>query len=176
MSDRDAQILGVLVASYGSIDDADVDLKAVRATYRQSGASCHLDAAVVSTSEKGRVRIEKTYQEARRHDALRGLGFGLAAGLVAAAFPAIGIAAAIGAGARGAAIGALVSHVQTGIPCEHLRQIGDLLEVSPAALIVVYDRSLADQVAMSIRAVNRMVSRIADLKAEQFGDGRQSHV
>ena len=62
----DTRTLDVLVASYGNVDDADVDLRAVRDIHRKFGAARHLDAAVVSTSEKGRVRIEKTYEEIRR--------------------------------------------------------------------------------------------------------------
>src|SRR6185295_11454344 len=105
------RLLDVLVATYDNLGDAEADLKAVRALYQTLGTSYNFDAAVISKDDRGRVAIDKTYEAGKRHDALKGLGFGIAAGVVAAAFPPIGIALALGAGGiGGAAIGAIVGH------------------------------------------------------------------
>ena len=171
MSKNDTQLLEVLVASYGSVGDAEADLKRVRELYKELGTSHNFDAAVISKTKNGRVKIDKTFEAGKRHEALKGLGFGMAAGLVAALFPPVGIGAAVAAGgAGGAAIGALVGHIQSGIPRGDLKAFADLLDPSEAALIVVYETKLADQVAKNIKAVKHLARRMADLKADQIAD------
>jgi uncharacterized membrane protein len=133
-------LLDVLVATYDNVGDAEADLKRVREIYKGLGTSDNFDAAVISKNKRGRVKIDKTYEAGRRHDALKGLGFGLAAGLAAAIFPPVGIGAALAAGgAGGAAIGALVGHVQSGFSRGDLKALADLLDPRNA-LIVVYER------------------------------------
>src|SRR5262245_17485024 len=98
MSKTDAQLLDVLVATYDNVDGADADLKRIREIYKELGTSHNFDAAVISKTKKGKVKIDKTYEAGKRHEALKGLGFGLAAGLAAAVFPPVGIGAALAAG------------------------------------------------------------------------------
>jgi uncharacterized membrane protein len=171
MADKDARLLDVLVATYADVGAAEADLKAVRQLYDKLGTSHNFDAAVISKNKKGKVKIDKTYEAGTRHASLKGLGFGLAAGLAAAIFPPVGIGAALAAGgAGGAAIGALVGHVQTGIPREDLKAIADLLDPAEAALIVVYETNLADQVEKNIKAVNHVVSEVTDLTADAIAE------
>lgn len=171
MPEKDTRLLDVLVATYNNVGDAQVDLKAVQALYQALGTSYNFDAAVISKNEKGKVRIEQTFEAGKRHEALKGAGFGLAAGLVAAIFPPVGIAAALAAGGvGGAAIGALVGHVQTGIPRDNLKKIGEELDTSTAALIVVYETSLTDQLKRNIKAANHVVGRLVDLKTDQLAE------
>jgi len=168
---KDARLLDVLVATYPSVDEAKADLEAVRELYDNLGTSYNFDAAVISKDKNGKAKIDKSYEAGTRHNSLKGLGFGLAAGLAAAIFPPVGIGAALAAGGvGGAAIGAIVGHVQTGIPRGDLKEIADLLEPAQAALIVVYEASLADQMAKNIKAVNHIVSPMLDLKADQIAD------
>ena len=177
MSSKDAQLVDVLVATYDDVADAESDLKRVREIYKELGTSHNFDAAVISKNKRGKVKIGKTYEAGKRHDALKGLGFGLAAGLAAAIFRPVGIEAALAAGgAGGAAIGALVGHVQTGIPRADLKAFADLLDPSEAALIVVYETKLADQVKKNIKAVKKFTRQMADLKADEIADEiRQAH-
>jgi len=171
MSNPSAQLLDVLVATYNKVGDAETDLKRIREVYKGLGTSHNFDAAVISKTRKGRVKIDRTYEAGRRHDALKGLGFGLAAGLVAALFPTVGIGAALAAGgAGGAAIGALVGHVQSGMPRGDLKDLADLLDPAEAALIIVYEANLADQVAKNIKAVKKLVRQVADLNADDIAD------
>src|SRR5262245_7723420 len=166
---KDDVLLDVLVATYSNVSDAEADLKALRELHGKLGTSSKFDAAVISKTEKGKVKINKTYEAGTRESALKGLGFGLAAGLVAAIFPPVGITAALAAGGTGgAAIGAIVGHVQRGMPRDDLKRIGDMLYLSEAALIAVYETSLSAQVEKNIKAVKRMVSKLKDLAAEQL--------
>jgi uncharacterized membrane protein len=163
--------LYVLAASYDDVEDARADLDAVRALYDQIKASHEFDAAVLVKTEKGKVKIEKTYEAGTRHEALKGLGWGMAAGAAAALFPAIGIWGALTAGgAGGAAIGAIVGHFQTGMKRGDLKELGDVLDRGQAALIVVYRANVADQVAAIIKAENRYVSQVVDATADQIAE------
>jgi Protein of unknown function (DUF1269) len=79
-------------------------------------------------------------------------------------------------GTGGAAIGALVGHVHSGIPRSDLKAIADLLDASEAALIVVYEAKLADQVKTNLKAVKQIVRQMVDVKADQIADEmRQAH-
>ena len=171
MPDKDERLLDVLVATYDNISDAKTDLKAIRQLYEKLGTSHNFDAALISKDKKGKVKIDKTYEAGTRHASLKGLGFGLAAGLAAAIFPPVGIGAALAAGGvGGAAIGAVVGHVQSGIPRDDLKMIADLLDPSKAALIVIYETDLADQVERNLKAVNHVVSKVADLTADEIAE------
>lgn len=163
------KLLDVLVGVYKNVDDATSDYTALRNLYQKLGASDDFDAAVVSKSSDGKVKIEKTYEAGTLHDALKGLGFGLAAGVIAAIFPGVGIAVALlSGGIGGTAIGAIVGHVQSGMKREDLKKIGDALDDAEAGLVVVYEANLADQVKKSIKAVRQVVSRLADITAEDI--------
>jgi uncharacterized membrane protein len=171
MAEKDARVLDVLVATYNNVNDAENDMNAVRELYKTLGTSYNFDAAVISKNQKGRVKIDKSYEAGKRHEALKGLGFGLAAGVVAALFPPVGIAQAlIAGGVGGAAIGAIVGHVQTGMSRDDLKKIAEQLDKSTAALVVVYEASLADQVMKNIKAVNQVISKLADLKTEELAE------
>lgn len=168
---QEPQVLFVLAASYDSVEAAREDLEAVRALYDEIKASDLFDAAILVKNEKGKVHIEKTYEAGTRHEALRGLGWGLAAGAAAALFPAIGIGAALAAGGTGgAAIGAIAGHHQKGMDRGDLKELGDVLDKGQAGLIVVYQASLADHIAATIKAVNRFESKIVDLTADELAN------
>jgi uncharacterized membrane protein len=161
--------LYVVAASYEDVKDARADFESVRGLYDQIKASNQFDAAVLVKDEKGKVHIEKTYEAGTRHGALKGLGWGLAAGTAAAIFPAIGIWGALAAGgAGGAAIGGIAGHFQTGIKRGDLKEMGDVLDKGTAGLIVVYQANVADQVSALIKAENRFVSQVVDASADQI--------
>jgi len=169
MATSEPKLLNVLVGVYGNVADAKSDYAALRDLYQKLGASDDFDAAVVSKSPEGKVKIEKTYEAGTVHDALKGMGFGLAAGLIAAIFPSIGIAVALLAGGvGGTAIGAIVGHVQTGMRREDLKKVGDALDDAESGLVVVYEANLADQVKKNIKALRQVVSKLADLTADDI--------
>lgn len=168
MSDK-PDTLFIAAASYTSVDDAVRDYEAVKALYHEIKASDDFDAAVIAKGEDGKVAIVKKHEEPTRHGAAHGLGWGLAAGAVAALFPPIGIlgALAVGGGA-GAAIGAVSGHVSGGMKRDDLKELGDVLDEGQAGLIVVYATNMADQVAANIKAANRMVSKATDMAADDL--------
>lgn len=170
-----ADFVYVLGASYDSVDAARADYDAVRELYAEIGVSHSFDAAVLSKDDKGKVKIDKTFEEGTRHDALKGAGIGLAVGAAAALFPAIGIWAALAAGGvGGAAVGGVVGHLHTGMKRGDLKELGDVLDAGEAGLVVVYSANLGDQVAALIKAENRFVSEAVDATADAIAADLQA--
>src|SRR3954464_13505487 len=161
--------LYVMAASYDSVDEAVADYEAVKALYYEVKTSDEFDAAVIAKNDDGKVDIIKKHEQPTRHGAAHGLGWGLAAGAVAALFPAIGILGAltVGGGA-GASIGAVSGHVSGGMRRDDLKELGDVLDEGEAGLIVVYATNFADHIAASIKAANRVVSRETDVAADEL--------
>ncbi len=164
----DPDVLFVAAASYDSIDEALGDYELIKALYYEVKASEDFDAAVIEKKD-GKVKIVKKHEQPTRHGAAHGLGWGLAAGAVAALFPAVGIIGAltVGGGA-GAAIGAVSGHVHGGMKRGELKELGDVLDEGDAGLIVVYATNMADQIAANIKAANRMVSMATEMAADEL--------
>jgi uncharacterized membrane protein len=167
MTDKDS--LFVIAAAYPDTDEAIADYEAVKALYHEVKTSHDFDAAVIAKNAEGKVEIVKKHEQPTRHGGAVGLGWGLAAGAVAALFPPVGIGAALAwGGGAGAAIGAVSGHVAGGMKREDLKQLGEVLDNGTAGLVVVYAYDMADQVAANVKAVNRFVSDAVDLSADQL--------
>ncbi len=173
MAKQEKDTLYVIAAAYDDVDAAVADYEAVKALYREVRTSHDFDASVIAKDEAGKVRIVKKHEEPTRHGAAVGLGWGLAVGVTAVLFPPIGIGIA-GAGASGAAIGAVAGHASGGMSRSDLKELGDTLDAGQAGLIVVYETNLADQVAANIKAANRIVSKATDMAADQLAADMKS--
>ncbi len=170
MSDQD-RLLDVVVATYDNLASAEADAQAIQALFKTQSERQNFDAVIVRKNEKGKVRIERKFDEGTRHAALEGAGWGLAAGVVAALFPPVGIAAALTiGGAGGTAIGAIVGHVQSSVSRSDLKKLGDELDNSTAALIVVYETRLGQEVARNIKARKHIVAKLKDLAVEDLAE------
>src|SRR4051794_12648537 len=163
--------LYVAAASYDSVNDAIDDYELVKALYYEIKASDDFDAAVIARNDHGKVEIVRKHEQPTRHGAAHGLGWGLAAGAVAALFPAVGIlgALAVGGGA-GASIGAVSGHVSGGMRRDDLKELGDVLDEGEAGLIVVYATNMADQIAANIKAANRWAYKATDMAADELAE------
>jgi uncharacterized membrane protein len=167
MSEKD--LLVVLAASYDSVTDAEVDYEAIKSLYNEVGTSHAFDAAVLERDAEGKVRVVKKHEEPTRHGAVKGLGYGLAVGAAMAIFPAIALAGGLAAGgAAGAVIGAVSGHVKGGMDDDDLKKLGEVLNKGEAGLLAVYATNLADQIAASIKAENRFVSKEIDARADEL--------
>lgn len=161
--------LYVLAASYDDVDDALAEYEAIKVAYRHVGSSPDFDATVIAKGEAGKVEIVRRHDEPTRHSTAVGLNWGLAAGAVAALFPAVGIlgALAVGGGA-GAALGAVAGHASGGMTRDDLRTLGQVLDDGDAGLVVVYASDMADRVAASVTAARSTVSATTTLTADQL--------
>ncbi len=115
------------------------------------------------------MRVVKKHEQPTRHGAAKGLGLGLAIGAAAAIFPGIALAGGLLAGgAAGATIGALKGHVEGGMDNEDLKMLGEVLDRGQAGLLAVYATNMADQIAASVKAENRFVSKAIDAEADEL--------
>jgi uncharacterized membrane protein len=166
---KDNDALYVIAAAYDDVDAAVADYEAVKSLYREVQSSHDFDAAVIAKNEHGKVKIVKKHEQPTRHGATVGLGWGLAVGVTALLFPPVGIGL-VTAGAGGAAIGGVVGHASGGMSRGDLKELGDTLDAGQAGLIAVYEFNLADQVAATIKAANRIVSKETDMAADQLAE------
>ena len=161
--------LYVLAAAYDDVDDAVADYEAIKVAHKHVGSSHDFDATVIARTEAGPVDIVRRHDEGKSHGAEVGFTWGLAAGAVAALFPAFGIlgALAVGGGA-GAALGALAGHASTGMRREDLMALGQVLDEGDAGLVVVFAADMADRAASSVTRATRTVRATTTLSAEQL--------
>jgi uncharacterized membrane protein len=167
MAKQEKDTLYVIAAAYDDIDAAIADYEAVKELYREVKSSHDFDAAVIAKDENGKVKMVKKHEQPTRHGAAVGLGWGLAVGVTSLLFPPVGIGLAATAG-TGAAIGGVAGHASGGMSRSDLKDLGDALDEGQAGLIAVYATNLADQVAATIKAANRVVSRETDMAADQL--------
>jgi uncharacterized membrane protein len=167
MAKQDKDTLYVIAAAYDDVDAAIADYEAVKELYREVRTSHDFDASVIAKDEDGKIRIVKKHEQPTRHGAAVGLGWGLAVGVAAVLFPPVGIGIAA-AGGAGAAIGGVAGHASGGMSRGDLKELGETLDAGQAGLIAVYEFNLADQVAATIKAASRVISRATDMAADQL--------
>ena len=172
MARGDADTLYVAAAAYDDVDAAVADYEAVKNVYRQVQTSHDFDAAVIAKDASGKVTIVKKHEQPTRHGAAVGLGWGLAVGVTAALFPPVGIGI-VTAGGAGAAIGGVAAHAHKGMSRTDLKELGEVLDEGQAGLVVVYAFNFSDQVAATIKAANRVISRATDMAADQLAEDLQ---
>jgi uncharacterized membrane protein len=135
MADKKDKTVVVYVATYANLNDAKADYEAVKQLY-SAGVIGTYDAAVISKDATGKVTISKT-EKPTQYGAWTGLAVGLLVGLF---FPPYLLWEA----AVGAAAGALIGHFWRGLSRSDMKQIGDTLQDSTAALIVIGQSKLQE--------------------------------
>jgi uncharacterized membrane protein len=160
--------LHVLAAAYDDRADALAEYEAIKAAYSHVGTTHDFDAAVVA-KEGGEVKIVRRHDEQARHGTDSGLGWGLAAGAVAALLPGVGIlgALAVGGGA-GAALGHAAGHAASAMSRDDLKALGEVLDEGDAGLVVVYSSDMADRVITSVTRARRSVRRSANVSLPEL--------
>jgi uncharacterized membrane protein len=159
----------VLAASYDNVEDALAEFRAIDAAFKHVGAGHDFDATVIARDESGNVQIVKRHDEPTRHLTDVGLGWGMAAGAVAALFPAIGIIAGLAAGAgSGAVLGAVAGHTARVLSRDDLKALGEVLDRGSAGLVVVYGPDMADRVSSSVTRASSKVRATTDVSPEEL--------
>jgi uncharacterized membrane protein len=163
--------LYVLAAAYDDVEDALAEYEAVNVAHKHVGSTHDFDANVIAKAADGSVEIVRRHDAGKSHGAESGLMWGLAAGAVAALFPAVGIlsALAVGGGA-GAALGAITGHATGGMRREDLRTLGEVLDEGDAGLVVVYSADMADRVNASVTRARRTARATTTLTASQLAE------
>ena len=144
---------------YESVDDAKADLKELKELHREDLVGTY-DAAVITKNEKGKVKIVDKTEKPTQHGGWAGLAAGAAIGLIFP--PSILVSGLVGAGA-----GALIGHLRGGMSDSDLKEVGEMLDESEAALIVVGEATVE-------RAVEEATQRAKkEMKKEVRADAKE---
>jgi uncharacterized membrane protein len=150
----------IYAAVYDSVDDAKADLDVLKELHREEHLVGTYDAAVITKNEEDKVDIVDKIEKPTEHGGWAGLAVGALLGLI---YPPAMLATAL----VGAGTGALVGHLEGGIPRSDLDEIGQTLEEGEAALVVVGEATIE-------RAVDEATKRAKkELKKEVEADARE---
>jgi uncharacterized membrane protein len=147
------------VGDYESVDDAKADLEALRELHSEHVVGTY-DAAVLTKDEEGKVKIVDKIEKPTQHGGWAGLAVGAAVGLIFP--PSILVSGLVGAGA-----GALIGHLHGGMSRSDLKEIGEMLDESDAALIVVGEATIERAVEDATRRAKQ------DMKKEVRADAKE---
>jgi uncharacterized membrane protein len=156
MSDRPVFLYAAI---YDNIDDAELDYEAVYELHA-AGAIGTYDSAVIRKEDDGKVRVTKT-EKPTQHGAWTGAGVGALVGIIFP--PAILGSAIVGAGAGG-----LIGHLRKGISRDDLKDLGDELEAGTAAVIVIGESKIEEQLEKAVTRSNKLIEKQIDADADEL--------
>src|ERR687889_1565420 len=149
----------IYAGEYDDVEDAKADLEALKELHSEHVVGTY-DAAVVTKNEEGKVKIVDKIEKPTQHGGWAGAAVGAAIGLVFP--PSILVGGLLGAGA-----GALIGPLEGGMSRSDVREVGEMLDNSEAALIVVGEATVE-------RAVEDATKRAKkELKKEIRADARE---
>ena len=128
MAEQTNKPVFVYVATYTRLDDAKADYGEVKKLYFD-GVIGVFDAAIISKDSTGQVKVHKT-EMPTQYGAWGGLAVGALIGIFFPPYLVWELAA-------GAAAGSLIGHLWGGMSRSDLKEIGETLQSSTAALIVI---------------------------------------
>ena len=146
-------------AVYDEIADAETDYEAVFDLHA-AGAIGTFDSAVIRKEEDGKVRVTKT-EKPTQHGAWTGAGVGALVGIIFP--PAILGSAIVGAGAGG-----LIGHLRGGVSRDDLKELGDALEEGNAAVIVIGESKIEEQLEKATQRANKLIEKQIDADAVEL--------
>jgi uncharacterized membrane protein len=149
----------VYAAIYDEIADAEADYEAVFDLHAM-GAIGTFDSAVIRRDEDGKVHVSKT-EKPTQHGAWTGAGVGALVGLV---FPP----AVLGSAIVGATAGGLVGHLRGGVSRGDLKDLGDELESGTAAVIVIGESRIQEQLEAAVTRANKLIEKQIDADADEL--------
>jgi uncharacterized membrane protein len=147
------------IGEYDSVEDAKADLEELKELHSEHVVGTY-DAAVVTKNEEGKVKIVDKIEKPTQHGGWAGLAVGAALGLIFP--PSILVSGLVGAGA-----GALIGHLEGGMSRSDLKEVGESLERSEAALIVVGEATIERAVEEATRRAKK------EMKKEVRADARE---
>ena len=156
MSDRPVFLYA---AVYDEVADAEADYEAVFDLHA-AGAIGTFDSAVIRKEEDGKVRVTKT-EKPTQHGAWTGAGVGALVGLI---FPP----ALIGSAIVGAGAGGLAGHISRGMSRHDLKELGEELEAGDAALIVIGESKIEEQLEKAVKRANKLIEKELDADADEL--------
>jgi uncharacterized membrane protein len=145
---------------YDSVDDAKADLGALKELHREHLVGTY-DAAVITKDEEGKVKIVDKTEKPTQHGGWAGLAVGAAIGVIFP--PSILVSGLVGAGA-----GALIGHLHGGMSRSDLKEMGEMLDESDAALIVVGEATIERAVEEATQRAKKQMKKEVRAEAKEI--------
>jgi uncharacterized membrane protein len=117
------------------------------------------DVAVITKDAEGKVHVEK-HEKPTQHGA-RG---GIAGALVGVLFPP----SVIGAAAVGGLVGGVGGHLKKGMSRGDAKELGDLLESGQAALIVIGESRVEEELDKALTRAEKSLEKEIDADSKEF--------
>jgi uncharacterized membrane protein len=146
-------------AVYDELADAEADYEAVFDLH-EAGVIGTFDSAVIHKDELGKVHVTKT-EKPTQHGAWTGAAVGALVGIV---FPP----AIIGSAIVGAGAGGLVGHLTRGIPRDDLKDLGEELQAGNAAVIVLGESKIEEQLEKAMTRANKLIEKQFDADPDEL--------
>jgi uncharacterized membrane protein len=159
------QPLFLFVGAYDTENAAEVDYALVKELHAD-GVIGTYDAAIIAKEDDGKVRVKKD-ELPTRHGAWTGLAAGAVLGML---FPP----SLIGSAVVGATAGGVAGHLWKGMSRSDLRELGEVLDVGQAALIVVGRSRIADELGRRASRPVRQAERQLDADGAKLDDEIQA--
>jgi uncharacterized membrane protein len=156
MSDRPVFIYA---ATYGDRADALDDYEMLLDLHAVSLVGTY-DVAVITKDEDGKVHVEK-HEKSTQHGAWGGIAVGAVVGIL---FPP----SVIGAAAVGGIVGAIGGHLRNGISRGDAKELGELLDGGDAALLVVGQSRVQEQLDAVLERAMRSVEKEVDADHDEL--------
>ena len=138
----------IYLATYDTQADAELDYHAVKELH-SAGVIGTYDAAVITKDADGKVKIHK-HEKPTQHGAWTGVAVGAVIGILFP--PGLIIGAAIGGLAGG-----VIGHFWHGMSRKDVMELGEMLDDSSAALLIVGKSKLDKAITHAIKTVEKEV-------------------
>jgi len=145
-------------AVYDDCADAEADFETVHDLHAV-GLVGTFDAAVIE-KEDGKVHVHKT-EKPTQHGAWTGVAVGAVAGIL---FPP----AIIGSAIVGGVAGGVAGHLWKGMSRGDLKDLGEALDEGDAALIVIGESKVEEQIEKAVKRAKKTIERQIDADAEEL--------
>ena len=146
-------------AAYDTAADARLDYEVLLDAHAVGLVGTY-DAAIIEKSADGKVHVHKR-EKPTQHGAWTGAGVGA---LVGAIFPP----AIIGSAVVGAAAGGTIGHFRKGMSRSELKELGDLLDSGEAALIVIGESKVREELEKELKRAESISEREVDAEADEL--------
>jgi uncharacterized membrane protein len=153
MSDRP---MFVYAAIYASRADADADYEGLLDLHAASLVGSY-DVALIYKDAEGKVHVKK-HEKPTQHGAWGGIAVGALVGVL---FPP----SVIGAAAVGGLVGGVGGHLRKGMSRGDSKELGELLEGGEAALIVIGQSRVEEQLAKALVRAEKTIEK--EIEADQ---------
>jgi uncharacterized membrane protein len=149
----------IYAATYGDSQAAYADYDSLLDLH-----SAHLvgtyDAAMITKDHDGKVHVVK-HEKPTQHGAWGGIAVGAVVGIL---FPPSVLAAA----AVGGVVGGVGGHLRRGIARGDARELGELLDEGEAALIVIGESRVQEQLDKALTRAEKSIEKEIDADGEEF--------